>query len=297
MLKRLVLAAFLVAAFSVCALAGEGSDTLGACKLMPELRYSYFETPMVNHDIGIGTNGTSEYFDWWARDHAATVGVTWGVIDNLDLYTFVGARICYTMEGRASIYPVDFKEVFEFGSGFTCGLGVRGTFWRSPNGFYVGGGTSVTYALTHGKRHLKIYEAGVLVWDSLSDEGYYFQEQNLAVVADLHAGWHIKNTGLTPYFGVEYRLNQAYVKARSIYIDGSDCTTFYEKYPVGVYVGLDHMIAERLYLNVEAHMINRWGGTATIGYVFDICGKPEPVPVAPAPAPVIEPKLEPMSKN
>ncbi len=43
-------------------------------------------------------------------------------------------------------------------------------------------------------------------------------------------------------------------------------------------------------------MLDRWGVSASVGYLFDICGKPAVAP-APVPAPVIEPKLEPMTKN
>ncbi len=67
--------------------------------------------------------------------------------------------------------------------------------------------------------------------------------------------------------------------------------------PVYVFVGLDHFINDRLYLNVEGrtNFDDGWGIESGIGYMFDLCAKP--VAPAPAPAPVIEPKLEPMSKN
>ncbi len=301
MMRKAFFVSLIVLVFSLPALAGEGSDTIGACRLMPELRYSYYEIPLA-HDYNVRDfNGDQVDTAWRTKEHSAVVGVTWGVIDNLDLYTFVGARICSTIEGTAddvltgTTDRADLKYVFDLGTSFTCGLGVRATFWRSPGGFYVGGGASVTYSVTHGKKHLRFYEDGVLVLDSLDDDGAYFQEQNLAAVADLHVGWNFKGIGLTPYLGGEYRWNKAYVRERSIVLPGHYDLTFREEIPFGVYVGLDYLINNRLYLNLEGHMVNRWGGSMTVGYQFDICGKPEPVAPAPAPAPVIEPKLEPMS--
>ncbi len=292
MFKKIILGALLIAAFSTVAFAGEGSDTLGACKLMPELRYSYYDTPVYSHDVHI----SNQHLDWRAREHSAVVQLNWGVIDNLDLYIFVGGRICATEYGKIHVAGDKYEYDFDLGDGLTTGLGVRGTFWRFGNGLYLGGGASFTYALTNGKRPMKLDINGIRVWNSIDDDGIYIKEQNFAVVADLHAGWNFKNIGLTPYLGVEYRWNNAYVLAQGIGMPGHDTAVFRTEYPVGVYVGVDYLIANRLNLNLEGHMINRWGGSASIGYVFDICGAPEPEP-APAPAPVIEPKLEPMSKN
>jgi hypothetical protein len=288
--KKIMLAVFLVVALSTVAFAGEGSDTLGACKLMPELRYSYFETP-TNGDTFAGG------LDWEMREHDAIFQLSWGALNNLDLYAFVGGRICAEVAGFYDDGVNTHEIVFDVGEGVTTGLGVRGTFWRSSGCFYVGGGASFTYAQTHGKRGIKMYENGVVFWDSLPDGGVYFNEQHFSVTADLHAGWNFAAIGLTPYLGVEYRWINDNVTTKNIGTPVHSMYVFREKYPVGVYVGLDYLIANRLNLNLEGHMINRWGGSVGVGYVFDICGAPEAAPVAPAPAPVIEPKLEPMSKN
>jgi hypothetical protein len=291
MFKRIALATLLVLAFSLSAFAGEGSDTIGACKLMPELRYSYYETPMTSDDWYTVNRGR-DYFDWKEKEHNTVVQLTWGVIDNLDLYTFVGARICTTLDGTNDVGR---RAVFDLGAGFTCGLGVKGTFWRSSNGFYLGGGASVAYGVTGNDRNARYYQDDVHVGDS-KDDGASFQEQNLAAVADLHVGWHIGNTGLTPYLGVEYRWNKAYMHRESTTpLTTRADTQFISKEPIGPYVGLDYVINDRLSLNLEGHMIDRWGGSFSVGYLFDLC----PVPVVPpvVPGPVIEPKLEPMSKN
>jgi hypothetical protein len=297
------LISILALVFSMPAFAGEGSDTIGACRLMPELRYSYYETPMVTDNWSFFDLLKEPVdVDWRAKEHSAVVGLTWGAMDNLDLYTFVGARICSELEATNDDFPTgttttgDFRAEFDLDTGFTCGLGVRGTFFRADNGFYVGGGASVTYALTHGHKDYEEYVDGTLIYDAI-DNGFYYQEQNLAAVADLHAGWNFKNIGLTPYVGAEYRWNKAYVKEKYDFAYTPDHydITFREQKPVGVYVGLDYRIGNRLNLNLEGHMINRWGGSFAVGYLFDICGKPEPYVPAPAPAPPIEPKLEPMS--
>jgi hypothetical protein len=291
-------------AFSLPVFAGEGSDTIGACKLQPELRYSYYEIPMYveGNNNYVNFNGDPVDLDINAKEHTAAVNLTWGACDNLDLYTFVGARIASTIEDTADdvlvhspIVTTDVKFVLDRGNSFTCGLGVRATFWRSDAGFYVGGGMSVAYAVTHGKKSLKYYEDGTLVNDSLDGRGVYYQEQNLAAVADLHAGWNFKNIGLTPYLGVEYRWNKAYVRVKNISgaaVDPDEITYRGQK-PFGVYVGLDYRMKNGLYFNVESHMVNRWGGSASVGYVFDLCGAPVVPPVVPEP--IIEPKLEPMS--
>jgi hypothetical protein len=106
--------------------------------------------------------------------------------------------------------------------------------------------------------------------------------------ADLHAGWHIKNTGLTPYIGVEYRY--AWVEFDQHHENTIDMENHY---PVGAYVGLDYYINDRFYLNVEGHMVDRWGVNVGVGYLFDIC--PKPAPVAPAPElPETSPAITPM---
>ncbi len=115
---------------------------------------------------------------------------------------------------------------------------------------------------------------------------------------ELHAGWHIGDTGLTPYIGVDYTWSKAMVTE---WVEiGASVTheiEFHMDDPVFMFVGLDHYITDRLYLNLEGrtNFNDGWGIEGGIGYMFDICAKP--VAPAPAPAPVIEPKLEPMSKN
>ncbi len=48
--------------------------------------------------------------------------------------------------------------------------------------------------------------------------------------------------------------------------------------PVYMFVGLDHFINDRLYLNVEGrtNFNDGWGIEGGIGYLFDICAKPAP---------------------
>jgi hypothetical protein len=289
MKKSLLFVLPILLVFSLSAFAGEGSDTIGACKLAPEIRYSYFNTPTTferGYQGFFGDNMTTE--------HSVTVGLTWGVADNLDLYGFAGARIGSILIGRTTIDmggPLDRKVQFDPHEGFTCGLGVRGTFWRSPGGLYVGGGASVTYGEVTFRDLTGYGNNGHAV--TVAFMRGYFKEQNLAAAADLHAGWNLKNIGLTPYLGVEYRWNKVYLESERY---DNLVFTFREQEPVGVYVGLDYLIRDRLNLNLEGHMINRWGGSVTLDYRFDICGAPIVVPAA-APEPVIEPKLEPMSSK
>ena len=94
--------------------------------------------------------------------------------------------------------------------GSSAALGVKGTFYRAPNGFYFGGGSLVyvmrspTITCTSGRART---EARTLTPRSK------YRDTDYAVTADLHAGWHIADTGLTPYLGVEYRYEQEYLYA------------------------------------------------------------------------------------
>ncbi len=126
-----------------------------------------------------------------------------------------------------------------------------------------------------------------------------FKADSLRIKGDVHMGWHIGDTGLTPYFGVEYNWTKANFELHGITpADTTLNVVFHEEYPLGVYAGIDYLVNDKLYFNLEGNFIHRFGGSFSVGYRFDLCGRPEPVPPPPpAPAPVIEPKLEPMSQN
>ena len=90
--------ALVMLSFSVTAFAGEGSDTIGACKLLPELRYAYYETPVV---FTAAPPNSFRYLDnWEVREHNVTLQVNYGVTDYLDVYAFVGARIAAVKDGE-----------------------------------------------------------------------------------------------------------------------------------------------------------------------------------------------------
>ncbi len=63
--KGLVFALFLVMVFSLTAFAGEGSDTIGNCRLQPELRYNYFGNHIVSDDINLFGLMNGSNSDWW----------------------------------------------------------------------------------------------------------------------------------------------------------------------------------------------------------------------------------------
>jgi hypothetical protein len=290
MIKKLSLVFVILLVFSVCAFAGEGSDTIGACKLLPELRYSYYEA-----DMGLKSDTVPtfiNYTDWRLKEHTASLQVTYGLTDYVDLYAFVGARVAGTKSGDVEFGRLGHMDlIFDLGQGFTGGAGVKGTFYRSPKGLYVGGGLEF------------IWEANTVIRDftreieglpkvSDADNGIHWADSSYTLIADLHAGWTFKKIGLTPYVGVEYLWNREYMKL----INTDFKYTGTNPSQVGVYVGLDYLATNNLYFNVEGHMVDRWGGSASVGLLFDLCEKPAPAP-EPTPAPPIEPKLEPMSKN
>ena len=296
MMKKLLLISLLLLIFSVPAFAGEGSDTIGACRLLPELRYSYYETPMrvtLNPESSILLPSYDD--NWRLKEHDVTLQVTYGLTDNIDVYTFLGARLGAEKTGSSSMIigttgRLPQENVFDLGSGFICGAGVKGTFYRAPNGFYFGGGLSFTFAVTDNHVNFRTSTNG----GPYVDAPIKYRDTDYAVTADLHAGWHIADTGLTPYLGVEYRYEQEYLYAYKLGDANSvnDYRMESEK-PVGVVVGVDYMANDRLYFNLEAQMVKRWGGSFSVGYMFDLCA----VPVVPAtvPAPVPVPVLVPMS--
>jgi hypothetical protein len=251
-------------------LAGSGSDTIGACNLVPQLRYSFMENEYDQR------NDDWTRDEWAVRSHSGYFQLNYGVTDNVDVYGLIGYKQVY-IKSTKNDYDAKFDS-------FLWGAGAKVTFFRAKNGLYAGTNFLFTQSIKDNHNEFQGYNTS---WNELN------------VVWDVYAGWHFEKLGLTPYAGVEYLWNMAYVERVYTYDnDEVDCASFFfnQPHPVGVYVGVDYLINDKLYINLEGNMINRWGGTVGIGYKFDICGKPAPAP-APATAPVLEPKLEPMSKN
>ncbi len=258
---------------------GVAADTIGACNLMPQVRYSYiyniFETDYEEYV------GDDEDDDFEFENHSVYFQLTYGLTDYVDVYGLIGYRnINVDIDGGNTISG-DIDALL-------WGVGLKSTFYRADNGFFVGGGLGLTHAFNAEKQRLD--------FDDDSTFRVRYNEMNLT--ADLRVGWHFKQAGLTPYAGVEYRYTLATLEEYNNphVIDEDDAARFTQKNNFGVFAGLDYYITDRLFFNIEGHAVDYYGGSAGLGYRFDICGRPEPAP-APAPAPVIEPKLEPMSKN
>src|SRR4030065_2229832 len=83
--KSLLLALSLLLVFSLSAFAGEGSDTVGGGKLLPQLRYGYSATDWV-------TNNATLFADWDFNGHNYYAQVNWGILNNVDLIALVGGR-------------------------------------------------------------------------------------------------------------------------------------------------------------------------------------------------------------
>jgi hypothetical protein len=277
--KSLLLALSLLLVLSLSVFAGEGSDTVGGGKLLPQLRYGYSATEW---DTYSSFAGTATHWDFGAHDYY--LQVNWGVFDNVDVFALVGGRTA-SMETKWT-NGLGYSETDSIPM-FKWGLGVKGTFFRADNGFYVGGGALFTHSLSNDV-HLESYNlVGVLLnqWDT-----------NLSIYTltpEIHVGWHIGDTGLTPYLGVDYTWSKAMQEFEAPVAE----IKYRMDDPVYMFAGLDHYVTDRLYLNVEGrtNFKGGWGIEGGIGYMFDICAKP--VAPVPAPAPVIEPKLEPMSQN
>jgi hypothetical protein len=278
----LALSLLLVVSFS--AFAGEGSDTVGGGKLLPQLRYGYSVT-----EWDTKSNFSTPFFDWDFSAHDYYAQLNWGILNNVDLIGVVGGRSLST-ESTSTVNAI---ESDGWAPMFMWGIGVKATFFRADNGFYVGGGALFTHSFSDDY-NVDVFTGGVLVssWDVTTNI--------YRLTPELHAGWHIGDTGLTPYIGVDYVWSKAMSEYTSTFpAPGAPGEIKYHMDdPVYMFVGLDHQVTDRLYLNFEGrtNFNDGWGIEGGIGYMFDLCAKPAPAP-APAPAPVIEPKLEPMSKN
>jgi hypothetical protein len=284
MIKRtLFLTLSLLLVFSVCAFAGEGSDTVGGGKLLPQLRYGYSVSDWDRFDSPT---------TWWVNDwdynaHDYYLQVNWGAFDNLDIIALVGGETFCTeseFDTGADVLALKSGPV----SMFKWGVGFKATFFRADNGFYAGGGALFTHAFSGNYRFERFVNGA-----SIGDTAYSFTRSVYKIVPELHVGYHFKNIGLTPYAGVDY----VWSRANN---ENSDAESIYQRIenPFNMFVGVDYFLNDRLYINVEGrgNFVDGWGVESGIGYLFDICGKPAPAP-EPAPVPVIEPKLEPMSKN
>ena len=258
-------------------LAGEGSDTIGKCNLLTQLRYSYTSNDFdCDNSVEEGDAFSMGTYD----THSAYLQVDYGICDYFDVYLLFGVSF---IDPNTSVYlelPDRYDLKLDYDPGIMWGVGVKGTFFRADNGFYVGGGVHFTHM--YADVEYKEYQNGVFNYSLNCD----LNEFNL--YADLHAGWHFKNIGLTPYIGIEYR--QAWVEFDAHHDVDFDMENHY---PVGAYVGLDYYINDRFYLNVEGHMVDRWGANIGVGYLFDICPTPAPAVVTPE-LPETSPTMTPM---
>ena len=273
MLKKVSVVVFLITfAFASFVFAGEGSDTIGAGNLKPQLRYSY---ERVDYDMEI----LIASLDLKNDENTAYLELDWGVHDNVDLYAIIGSKWI-----SSSVADGDFDLSLLGGPtiGITLdnkidpslllGAGVRATFFRSESGFYCGGGMLFTYAISGDDGYTDIdVEIGGTTLSIDTEDFLSIQWEEMDFVADLHAGYNIEKIGLTPYVGVEYRWVNAEADVEILNISGLSFSVDCEpEYPVGVYAGFDYMPIENLYINVEGHLINRWGVNVGIGYLFDL---------------------------
>ncbi len=86
--KSLFLAFSLLLVFSFSAFAGEGSDTVGGGKLLPQLRYGYSVSDWDTVDDSMSDG----FFDWDVNTHDYYLQVNWGILENVDLVGLVGGQ-------------------------------------------------------------------------------------------------------------------------------------------------------------------------------------------------------------
>jgi hypothetical protein len=275
---------------SISAFAGEGSDTVGGGKLLPQLRYGYGVSTWKTNDNGALTS--PEY-----SSHRYYVQANWGILENVELVALAGGRSSMAKDAVTVVDPAFIlyeSETTEWADSFMWGLGARGTFWRSDGGFYLGGGTLFTHTRATDYSATIFLSLEIPPFPPITAElntGDMYRTDIYQLTADLHAGWHLEGVGLTPYVGVDYTWARMVTEYEGV--DGK--VDSYPRHPWGIYAGADYFLNDRFYINVEGRsdFADGWGVETGVGYMFDLCKKP--APPEPAPVPVIEPKLEPMS--
>ncbi len=225
---------------------------------------------------------------WNVKANTYYAQVNWGILDNVDVIALVGGRSAKS-EAEALvpfIIPLNFAEETDYVPMFMWGVGVKGTFYRADNGFYVGGGALFTHAISNDYS-ITLSLNGAELFES--DEIYHRNVYKLT--PEIHAGWHFDN-GVTPYIGADYSWTRSIMESD----DGLE-VEYTMQNPFAMFAGIDIFFNDKVYFNVEGrtNFTDGWGIDTGLGYMFDLCAKPAPPVVEPAP--VIEPKLEPMSKN
>jgi outer membrane protein W len=240
--------------FGNVAISGTGSDTIGSGNFLLQLKYAYFEDEF-----------DTEWEDLWGRpnefdftSHAVYLQVDYGITDYVDIYALVGYRLVG--------FKIDAGEHFKDDiDTFLWGAGLKSTFYRADCGFYCGGGLGVTHTFTPDKTKIKEYQPGFV--DPWTE---YIKYSELNLTTDLHVGWRFEKIGLTPYAGVEFRYTWANFEEIESdgEIDDDESGRLEREDYVGVFVGLEYLIGDHFFLNVEGHMINCWGGSVGFGYLF-----------------------------
>jgi hypothetical protein len=278
--KSLFLALSLMLVFSLSAFAGEGSDTVGGGKLLPQLRYDFTANDWETHSFGAGA-----FTDWDFGAHNYYVQANWGILNNADLILLVGGRSL-----RMETEDLGWHGNADTGPALLLGLGAKVTFFRADNGFYTGGGVLFTASFDNDFTFSQYTNTGAPAGE------YDFDYSVYSIVPELHVGYHFKNIALTPYIGVDAILAEATTESDDGGVLGRNIV-WHPENPVYMFAGIDYYLNDRLYINVEGrtNFTDGWGIGTGVGYLFDICAKPAPPVVEPAPP--IEPKLEPMSKN
>jgi len=202
MCKKIALTALLVTALSISAFAGEGSDTVGGGKLLPQLRYGYSVSAWKTTITGAHQPGlfVSPLLRAGQLGHPGKTSSSWA-----------GRRPVLHDGGFRDFtcYPTDnhFRGRNDrLGRSFMWGLGVRGTSGgQTADSISVAARSSPIPAppITGGSFAAYRYSAGPPVIGE-GDTGDIFNTDIYQLTADLHAGWHIKSIGLTPYVGVDY---------------------------------------------------------------------------------------------
>jgi opacity protein-like surface antigen len=243
--------------FGNVTLAGTGSDTVGSGNLLLQLKYAYFEDEFKSEWEDL--HGSPNEFEY--HSHSVYLQLHYGITDYVDIYGLLGYKLVHaSLRGDGGDYGHGNFDAFLWGAG------LKSTFYRADCGFYCGGGLGLTHSFTPDKQRYS--------WEGDGDRYYKYSEINLTT--DLHAGWRFEEIGLTPYAGVEFRytwLNHEEIISDPIEgtlgeIDEDEGGVLKPEDYVGVFVGLEYLIGDRFFLNVEGHMLNRWGGSVGFGYMF-----------------------------
>ena len=203
--------------------------------------------------------------------NTSLVKISYGLLDNLDIYVKLGAGNVKTTANLSGIYS-GFLEIlkgemkFKSDYGFTYGLGAKGTYNLTSDWFI---GCDIQYLRSEADYKAKadgsIWNEGeYLPYEADFNGNSTWQAWQVAPYVALKAG------NFVPYLGIKYSdLIQKY-KNKGVSEDGFplESLTTRSKGNCGIFVGTDYRIGTNWKLNIEGRFIDETAMSLGANYKF-----------------------------